>query len=59
MTNSYHPDFETECRLCGTKPCVVVDGHITPDTELCGTCFFGDRSMVDWDLWNNQQEDTE
>jgi hypothetical protein len=39
---TYHPDFRCECRLCGTSPCVVVEGHEQPDTELCGTCFFAD-----------------
>jgi hypothetical protein len=38
---------------------VVVDGHIQPETELCGICFFGDRSMIDWELWNETVEDTE
>lgn len=55
----YHPDFAAECRLCGASPCVVVEDHPQPDTELCGVCFFGDRSMVDWDLWNEQPESTE
>jgi hypothetical protein len=55
----YHPDFSAACIQCGTSPCVVVDGHIQPETELCGICFFGDRSMIDWELWNETVEDTE
>lgn len=55
----YHPDFSAECRLCGSSPCVVVEDHLQPDTELCGVCFFGDRLMIDWDLWNDQPESTE
>ena len=55
----YHPDFQTECRICGTTPTVVVEGHPQPDTELCGACFFHDRLMTDWSEWNNQPEDTE
>lgn len=56
---TYHPDFSSRCRLCDTAPTVVVEDHLQPDTELCGTCFFGDRLMVDWSLWNEQPESTE
>lgn len=59
MTPTYHPDFDTECRICGTSPCVIVEDHVQPDTELCGICFFSDRSMIDWTLWNEEPEDTE
>jgi len=55
----YHPDFEAECRVCGASPCVVVDSHSQGDTNLCGPCFFGDRLMIDWAEWNNQEEPTE
>lgn len=57
--NTYHPDFDAECRICGTSPCVVVDGHGQPDTELCGWHFFHDRVMQDWSLWNEPLEATE
>jgi hypothetical protein len=56
---TYHPDFDAECRVCAASPCVVVDGHISPDTELCGVHFFHDRLMIDWELWNEPSEDTE
>lgn len=49
----YQPDFEAECRNCGTSPCVLVLGHPQPDTELCGRCFFDDEAMVIWELWND------
>jgi hypothetical protein len=58
----YHPDFEGVCRLCGTSPTVVVEGHTLPDTDLCGVCFFHDRVMIDWQLWRQdgtQREDEE
>lgn len=55
----FHPDFEGECRECGTSPTVIVVDHVMPDTELCGPHFFADRAMVDWTLWNTQEEDTE
>ena len=51
---TYHPDFDTECRLCGATPCVVVVGHKQPRTELCGPHFFHDSRMVDWELWNEE-----
>lgn len=57
--NAYVPDFDAECRVCGTSPCVIIIGHIQPDTELCGCCFFNDRSMIDPDEWNHQMEATE
>jgi len=61
MTSSiiYHPNFDIDCRECGRLPTVIVVGHICPDTELCGVHFFSDRSMLDYDLWNNQSEGTE
>lgn len=58
MPPLYHPDFEGECRICDASPTVKVVNHSNPDTELCGTCFFGDREMSDWEDWNNQPEDT-
>jgi hypothetical protein len=56
---TYQPDFEASCHVCGTSPCVVVVGHSQPDTELCGICFFHDRLMIDWSLWNEEVESTE
>ena len=50
----YHPDFSEECRECGASPCVVVEGHPSPHTQLCGTCFWHDSDMADWNLWNEQ-----
>lgn len=55
----YRPDFDDECYKCGSTPTVIVEGHIVPDTRLCGPCFFGDRRMVDWEEWNTTPEDTE
>jgi len=58
MNELYHPDYDTECRICGTVPCVIVAGHIQPHTNLCGVCFFHDHDMTDWSLWNDQQDPT-
>lgn len=55
----YYPDFESDCAICGTRPCVIVEDHSQPYTDLCGPCFFSDRMMVDWERWNDQQEPTE
>jgi hypothetical protein len=59
VEQTFHPDFDEECRVCGSSPCVVVDNHPQGNTELCGACFFGDKSMVDWQEWNEELEDTE
>ena len=55
----YRPNFDGECYRCGNSPTVVVEGHIVPDTQLCGPCFFADKSMVDWEEWNATAEDTD
>ena len=55
----FRPDFQGECRECGRAPTVIVVDHPVPDTELCGVHFFADRSMVDWELWNLRDDDTE
>jgi len=59
MSEMFSPNFEAECHNCGASPCVVVNGHIQPDTGLCGVCFFKNRLMIDWALWNDRSEDTE
>lgn len=57
--NIYRPDWNHECRECGSKPTVIVVNHIVPNTDLCGPHFFADRAMVDWELWNDESEETE
>ena len=52
----FAPDFSAACRICDTSPCVVVVTHSNRDTDLCGICFFADRSMLDWNLWNDFDE---
>ncbi len=59
ISSLYHPDFTSECRICGTSPTVVVDGHPQGETLLCGICFFGDRAMIEWELWDDEEEPTE
>jgi hypothetical protein len=48
------PSFDLECRICGTKPTVVVTQHEEPETELCGVCFFEEKEMVEWEKWNDR-----
>lgn len=57
----YTPNFDKPCYVCSAKPTVRVEDHEhgVPDTELCGPHFFLDRTMSDWEMWNNQREDTE
>jgi hypothetical protein len=38
---------------------VVVAGHKQPETELCGPHFFNNSAMLDWEEWNNQEENDE
>lgn len=50
-----------DCEKCAATPVV---GIRTPSgevvcTSLCGPHFFGDRSMIDPDLWNEPREATE
>lgn len=54
MADNFQPDFDAECRICGTVPCVIVVGHPhKPRTDLCGACFFDDPAMIDWLTWND------
>lgn len=57
--NWYTPDFDSECRICGTSPTVHVVGHKQPDTELCGVHFFNNPDMKNHDDWNEAQEETD
>jgi len=56
---NFRPNFSRECRECGARPTVIVEGHAVSQTDLCGPHFFADRLMVDWQLWNEQEEATE
>lgn len=47
----FTPNFQGECRICGTSPTVVVPEHECPETNLCGPHFFNETEMFDWDLW--------
>lgn len=55
----FRANFDGECYICAASPTVVVEGHITPQTLLCGTHFFNDRLMIDWELWNEPTEGTD
>lgn len=55
----YRPNFDGVCHKCGNSPTVIVEGHIVPETLLCGPHFFNDKTMVDWDEWNTQPDETE
>lgn len=56
MANIYQPDFAAACRLCGTSPCVLVVGHVQPQTELCGRHYFDDAEMLHWEDWNEREQ---
>jgi hypothetical protein len=61
VTPLYEPIFNLDCVQCERTPCVALrdDEGQLQCTQLCGQCFFGDRLMVDPDLWNLQMEATE
>lgn len=52
----YIPNFDGECRICGTSPTVNVVGHKQPETDLCGRHFFDDPDMSDYEDWNDTEE---
>jgi hypothetical protein len=54
--DTYQPDFQAECRICSSTPCVIVVGHPQGNTDLCGVCFFGTYQMTTWTEWNNDQD---
>ena len=57
MSPLYQPDFDAECRICSTSPCVLVINHTQPSTELCGLCFFSNPRMLHWEDWNDNESD--
>lgn len=59
--DQYEPIFNCDCHQCDHSPCVGLrdDDGTLRSTNLCGICFFGDRTMIDWELWNIPCEGTE
>ena len=57
----YQPIFQLECRECDQRPVVGIQRPegVLESTGLCGTCFFADRAMVEFTLWNDTPESTE
>jgi len=59
---TFIPIFDQECNQCGDTPCVGVrnsDNIGIRSTGVCGLHFFFDRSMIDWEVWNDPVEGTE
>ena len=61
MPDQYIPIYQVSCAVCEASPVV---GLKAPSGTiiclgLCGSHFFGDRSMFDPEEWNTQQEATE
>jgi hypothetical protein len=57
----YEPLFNLECVQCDREPVVAIrsdEGNLQV-THLCGVCFFNDRLMADWELWNDKPESME
>lgn len=58
--NYYTPIFGQECARCDHDVCVGINGDEgVQSTGLCGVHFFADRTMVDWEEWNEGRESTE
>jgi hypothetical protein len=56
------PIFGIDCSRCDNQPIVGLvedDGERVQSLGLCGVCYFHDRLMVDYDLWNEAPEGTE
>lgn len=53
--------YQVECSICGASPVVGIrtPSHQVASTGLCGSHFWGDRSMLDPEEWNNKVESTE
>lgn len=56
---TFQPDFQSDCRICGTSPCVIVVGHPQPETSLCGIHFFLDGTAADWQEWNEREDESD
>jgi hypothetical protein len=55
----YYPDFDEECHSCGASPTVVVAGHPSPHTKLCGVCFFHNPQSVDPEEWSTETDESD
>lgn len=56
----YTPIFGQACARCDYNVCVgIQNDEGVSSTNLCGVHFFSDRTMVDWELWNEDKESTE
>lgn len=56
--DSYDPDFDHNCIVCGQNPVVTLvrKGEVVYETEMCGPCTFGTAKALDWDWWNTQDD---
>lgn len=62
MIPLYLADHSSECTKCGFEPTVIVVDQETnrpQPTDLCGSCFFQDKTMIDPSEWNEEREATE
>jgi hypothetical protein len=61
--DTFTPIFGIDCKVCESTPVVGVRDPDQPTqiraSGLCGVCHFGDRMMVDYELWNDQPESTD
>jgi len=51
--DSYEPNYEGKCDVCGQSPTVTVvkDGKVLSDVGLCGPCCFGSAECLDPAKW--------
>lgn len=52
--DSFEPDYESECIVCGQKPVVtgVRKGEVVYTSEMCGPCTWGEARTIDPNTWN-------
>jgi len=63
--DQFVPNYETECEVCGQKPCVdgiVFAGksrrktRVMYHSSLCGPCTFGTAEASDPETWNQDED---
>ena len=54
LIDSYEPDYEHKCEICGAIPVVtaVKDGIVVMRTDMCGPCTWGEAITIDPEEWN-------
>lgn len=51
--DSYQPDYETTCDICGQTPVVtcIKNNVVVHSLNMCGVCTFGTDEAIDPSTW--------